>query len=358
MNSTKNATFLNTDVVVIGAGVIGLTAARGLLLKGFKVTVLAKHVPGDEDIYYASNWAGAMWAGEAKTSEERRLLLATYGQLMRFARTEPDAAVHIVRIEERFHENPLLGDPTRLWLSEFVEDFRIIEPRERRSDDAFICSYSLPVVDSPVHLQWLKSQVTSLGGEIKRQDIVSLSEIYAAYPQSTVIVNASGLGARTLDGVNDPKCHPVRGQTILVRSDQTSTLYYHTQDEQHTYIIPRPGSKLLVCGGVFQPGRDSPLVDEVTRMDEIRRTNLLAPHVVSKNPEIVANIVGIRPGREGGYRLEHEIRQGSKSKIHILHAYGHGHNGYSISYGTADALVAMVSDLHWESAVKPRQISL
>ncbi|KAJ5701939.1 D-amino-acid oxidase [Penicillium malachiteum] len=331
MYSMKNATFLNTDVIVIGAGVIGLTAARSLLSKGFKVTVLAIYVPGDEDIYYASNWAGAMWAGEAKTSEERRLLLATYGQLMRLARTDPDAAVHIVKIEERFHENPLLEDPTSL-------------------DDAFICSYKLPVVDCPAHLQWLKSQVTSLGGEIKRQEVASLSEIYAAYPQSTVILNASGLGARTLDGVNDAKSHPVRGQNVL--------LYYHTQGEQDTYIIPRPGSKLLVCGGVFQPGRDSPVVDAATVADEMRRTNLLAPHVVSKNPDIVASIIGIRPGREGGYRLEHETRQGSKNKVHILHAYGHGHNGYSMSYGTADTLVAMVGNLHWESAIKTRQISL
>ncbi|KAJ5627331.1 FAD dependent oxidoreductase superfamily [Penicillium herquei] len=358
MGSMKNATFLNTDVIVIGAGVIGLTAARSLLSKGFKVTVLAKHVPGDEDIFYASNWAGAMWAGEAKTSEERRLLLATYGQLMRLARTEPDAAVHIVRIEERFHENPLLEDPTSLWFSEFVEDFEIVDPKEIKSDDAFICSYKLPVVDCPVHLQWLKSQVTSLGGEIKRQEVASLSEIYATYPRSTVIVNASGLGARTLDGVNDTKCHPVRGQNVLVRSDQTSKLYYRTQGEQDTYIIPRPGSKLLVCGGVFQPGRDSPVVDAATAADEMRRTNLLAPHVVSKNPDIVASIIGIRPGREGGYRLEHETRQGSKNKVHVLHAYGHGHNGYSMSYGTADALVAMVSDLHWKSAIKNRQVSL
>jgi D-amino-acid oxidase len=42
------------------AGVAGLTTA--LLLskdKSYKITVAAKHMPGDYDIEYASPWAGA-----------------------------------------------------------------------------------------------------------------------------------------------------------------------------------------------------------------------------------------------------------------------------------------------------------
>lgn len=47
-------------VVVLGAGVSGLTTA--LLLSDdptVAVTVVAKHMPGDYDIEYASPWAGA-----------------------------------------------------------------------------------------------------------------------------------------------------------------------------------------------------------------------------------------------------------------------------------------------------------
>jgi D-amino-acid oxidase len=49
-----------TIVVVVGAGVSGLTSA--LLLskkKGYKITVVAKHMPGDYDGEYASPFAGA-----------------------------------------------------------------------------------------------------------------------------------------------------------------------------------------------------------------------------------------------------------------------------------------------------------
>ncbi|POR35343.1 D-amino-acid oxidase [Tolypocladium paradoxum] len=51
---------MSDTIVVIGAGVIGLTSA--LLLSKSKantITVVAKHMPGDYDIEYASPFAGA-----------------------------------------------------------------------------------------------------------------------------------------------------------------------------------------------------------------------------------------------------------------------------------------------------------
>lgn len=46
--------------LVFSAGVIGLTTALELSkIKNFTVTVIAKHMPGDYDIEYASPWAGA-----------------------------------------------------------------------------------------------------------------------------------------------------------------------------------------------------------------------------------------------------------------------------------------------------------
>lgn len=60
---TKNQPLLNKRVVVIGAGVSGLTTA--LLLSAhsqFEVTIVSKFMPGDYDIGYCSPWAGAEYS--------------------------------------------------------------------------------------------------------------------------------------------------------------------------------------------------------------------------------------------------------------------------------------------------------
>lgn len=47
------------QLMVVSAGVSGLTTALLLAKNGHKITLVAKHMPGDYDIEYASPWAGA-----------------------------------------------------------------------------------------------------------------------------------------------------------------------------------------------------------------------------------------------------------------------------------------------------------
>lgn len=53
-------TFTPSNIFIFRAGVSGLTTAL-LLSKNpaYKVTIVAKHMPGDYDIEYTSPWAGA-----------------------------------------------------------------------------------------------------------------------------------------------------------------------------------------------------------------------------------------------------------------------------------------------------------
>lgn len=43
-------------VIVLGAGVTGLTSAIFLTEAGYEVTIIAAHVPGDTSIEYTSPW--------------------------------------------------------------------------------------------------------------------------------------------------------------------------------------------------------------------------------------------------------------------------------------------------------------
>ncbi|CAG8724566.1 12348_t:CDS:2, partial [Gigaspora rosea] len=61
-------------IVILGAGVIGLTTATLLQQeKEFEVTVIARHFPGDLSIDYTSPWAGAHWRSYA-TNDDSRLI--------------------------------------------------------------------------------------------------------------------------------------------------------------------------------------------------------------------------------------------------------------------------------------------
>lgn len=84
----------------------------------------------------------------------------------------------------------------------------------------------------------------------------------------------------------------------------------------------------------------SPEVDLAIARDEIARAHRLAPDIVPEHPadDAVSHIIGIRPSRKGGFRLDSE----QKGHRTVLSAYGFGGGGYTFSYGIADALVKMV----------------
>jgi D-amino-acid oxidase len=78
------------------AGVAGLTTAL-LLSKdaATSVTVVAKHMPGDLSIEYASPWAGANFLPVSIAgSEAERWDRDTWPELERLARDVPGAGVH------------------------------------------------------------------------------------------------------------------------------------------------------------------------------------------------------------------------------------------------------------------------
>lgn len=55
---------------------------------------------------------------------------------------------------------------------------------------------------------------------------------------------------------------------------------------------------------------------------------------------VIRHGVGLRPGREGGTRIEREHING----LPIVHSYGHGGGGYQSSYGCAEEVVRLVDE--------------
>lgn len=90
------------NIVVLGAGVSGFTSALCLAKSGnYNITIVAKHMPGDYDIEYASPWAGADWVPPKASlgigNPDPNALpyeASTWPELERLARDVPEAGIH------------------------------------------------------------------------------------------------------------------------------------------------------------------------------------------------------------------------------------------------------------------------
>jgi len=142
------------------------------------------------------------------------------------------------------------------------------------------------------------------------------------FGDSYAFVNATGLGAREL--VPDKRMYPTRGQTILVRgeAEKVSTL---EGKGSIRYVIPRKGSGTSVLGGTKQAGNWDTEVNHNTTRQILEGCKPLAPELLKDGAfEVVKVLVGLRPSREGGARVESEIF-GEK---HVVHSYGHAGAGW------------------------------
>ena len=125
--------------------------------------------------------------------------------------------------------------------------------RREEYPSQFHCAwaYETPVTDPTRHMPFLRDQIIAMGGRFLRQRVGSLQELYEMFPDSSIFINASGVGSQTLADVQDDRCFPERGQNVFLRTDQCHTLYFRNGSE-YTYVIPRPLSHGVVLGGVKQ----------------------------------------------------------------------------------------------------------
>ncbi|CAG8897209.1 unnamed protein product [Penicillium egyptiacum] len=339
--------FSQRPIVILGAGIIGCATARQLLLSGFPVVLVAEYLPGDQNIYYASAWAGAAWhAAGGITPDQRYLQAVTHRVLLKMAQDGPEAGVSIVNVREYLEQKP--APDSAIWGKTVVSKFREMSPGEYPPNFHCAWSYETLVTDPTRHMPYLRKLVESHGGHFIRQRVESLRELYDMFPESRVFINASGWGSKTLTDVQDDNCFPERGQNVFLATDQCNTLHFRNGKE-YTYVIPRPLSKGVILGGVRQQDSLSPEVDMDIARDEIARTHQLAPEIVPEHPaaDKVSYIIGIRPCRKGGFRLDSE-QKGSRV---VMSAYGFGGGGYAFSYGIADALVKMVERVERENVI-------
>jgi D-amino-acid oxidase len=305
-------------VIVVGAGVIGLSVAVRLAERGHTVGVLARDLPPET----TSAVAAALWYPYRALPRDAvtRWAAATFAELSRLAGAHPDCGVAVRWGTE------LLRGPVRMpwWRAAVPHLEALAEP-----PDGFSGGWRLPlpVADMSLYLPWLVGRLESLGGTLTRTWLTTLPR-----PSTDVaVVNCTGLAARAI--ADDASLVPVRGQVVLVEQPGlTEWLLEQSDTERLTYVVPR--EHVVVVGGTAQEGAFDPRPDPATADEILARARLLVPKI--RHAAVVGHRVGLRPGRPT-VRLEVDPDEPG-----LVHCYGHGGAGVTLSWGCADDVAALI----------------
>jgi D-amino-acid oxidase len=303
-------------VVVVGAGVVGLSCAARLLADGHRVDVLARDLP----LETTSAVAAAIWYPYRAEPPDRVLGWArtSFQTFAAIAEEAPEAGVTMRRGHEVLREE---SPPP--WWAEAVPD--LAETYAVPEGYAAGWEFTLPVIEMPLHLKWLAGIVRDRGGTITRMNL-------SALPQGAdAVVNCAGIAARFL--ADDPTVYPVQGQVVLV--EQVGLDRWALDSSGPTYVVPR--SNDIVVGGTDVEGEWSRTPSPDIAAAILRRALRLVPDLAGAG--VLGHRVGLRPARPS-VRLEYDTR-----RPEVVHCYGHGGAGVTLRWGCAEEVAGLISEV-------------
>ncbi|CAG8479004.1 3110_t:CDS:2 [Ambispora leptoticha] len=327
---------------VIGAGVSGLTTALLLQRNGYQTTILAEFFPGDLSIRYGSPWAGADWRSNVEMDDAQLQKFEAYSfkTLWKLSNVAPDAGIKIVTIYDYVDKKPKLRRD-QPWFKKIVPNFKVLRKPHLPANCEFGVSYTTVSLNVPKYLRWLLNQFKESGGQTVNKRLAHIKEAFG--PDIDVVVNCSGVSARTLGGVEDEAVYPTRGQTVVVWAPHVKSIVTKRStvagNYDITYLIPRDDGQVIL-GGTFQPNDYNSEPDEKVAREIIQKCDELCPELTHgkgiRSLEITSHNVGLRPSRKGGIRIETEYRKRDDgSEILVCHNYGHHSYGYTSSWGVS-----------------------
>jgi len=300
------------DIIVIGCGVAGLSCARLLQEQGHRVRIWA----AAQSPRTTSDVAAAFWYPYRVYPEER---VATWARdsFAAFARiTDVSAGVLTRSAIELLHE-----PAERPWSVDLPG------ARAARTDelpDGFRHGqvFESYVIETPRYLPWLRRRFLEEKGTIEVKELAGLDE---ATTHAEVVFHCAGLGARELAG--DRSIQPVRGQLVRVKNPGIDRVII----DEHSggsisYVVPR--SEDVILGGTTDEGEELLATDRATTQAIFARCLALEPRL--RDAPILGTQIGLRPCRPE-VRVEPEMHGNTL----VIHNYGHGGAGITLSWGCA-----------------------
>lgn len=384
--------------LIVGGGVTGLVTAWTLLDKGYNVTILAK----DWATYgtsqrLTSQIAGALWefppavcgqhTDAISLQNSKRWCMVAYHIWDAIAATSPElrelAGVRM-KPADFFFPVPVEEDPAQLSkmyeiIASGVRGFRrdpsIIAERRINETYGAVDAYEhlAPIIDTDASMSFLMKLVVSKGANMVTRtivgDLLDQEASLRAEFNADVIVNATGLAGTELAG--DTSCYPIRGGLIRVINDgsdfpKLDAALTITADAVHdsseiVFLVPR-NDNILLIGGIAESHEnqldltlDSPILKRMRARCEAFLPDLKKARLDPAYP--LAQ--GLRPFRQRNVRVERELRpaRGASSGVsRIVHTYGQGGAGWSLSFGCAGDVASLIEEALLDVAPRPMMI--
>lgn len=309
------------EVVIVGCGVIGLTTALTLQELGYKVKIITAQLPAET----TSAIAAAIWLPyEVKPYDKvEQWSKESYIKYQSLS-AEKTSGVKMIDM------TIIIGTEEDAWWKDALpqENIRAASANELPANYDMGYILKVPMIETQLHLQYLIDKFENQGGEVVVKKVKDLNAI----DTEAMIINCTGLAAAEL--TNDKELYPIQGQIVLLESDPNlkctvSEIVEGINKDKIAYIVPR--SDYTVLGGTAAKHVNSLQADDDEVEKLIERCVRIDQDV--KKLKYITTKVGLRPGRSE-IRLEREDN--------VIHNYGHGGGGYTVSWGCAKAVSRLI----------------
>jgi len=316
---------MKTNIKIIGCGVSGLTVGVTLLEVGYNVEIITEKLPEDT----TSSKAAAIWFPYAVKPKEKanKWSKESYNKFLEFCKIS-GSGVSMVAL------TVLVKEEKDAWWIQALPSDKIRKAKKTEVPENFPIGFimNVPLIETQLYLNFLLNKFISLNGKLTERKIKKISTFNNP---KTIVVNCTGLSSREL--LNDQELYPIQGQILKAKTQPKvncilTDFAFEDSEDKLAYVVPR--KDCLILGGTSMKGKEDLTPNPIFTEGIIERCKLIAPKL--KNLEIKSVEVGLRPGRP-------EIRL--ERKGNVIHNYGHGGAGFTVSWGCAFEVKKLVANL-------------
>ncbi|RQG95450.1 FAD-binding oxidoreductase [Natrarchaeobius chitinivorans] len=367
---------MQPDITVLGAGVNGTSTALALTLLGYNTQIVADQFAYEEQ-HRDPRFSSAYGAGAILPySVGMDSLDETFEESQTVFRLLEELSVLGVRKNDHYWIDEEGRGPSNA--PKYLDGFRKVEspnalPRRTGSEHVTDFTAEMLFADMPTYMEGLYRLYQAAGGSIRKRTVTrtDLTEMPG------LLINCTGLRSPELFEDSAPY-HAARGHLVtaqrapIPKLDGTMISYSYSVagDRKGVYCFPRMDG--IVMGGTHQsvPYRPDekpcfpPLNEPTTKIGGTE----VPKRIVELNAELLAQLgvdversdlevsIGYRPLRDpegDGVRVE----LAEESCGPVVHNYGHGGAGISVSWGCAISVARLVREAIGDREVPPAPVS-